>query len=240
MKLVFVRHAEPDYDHDSLTIKGFREAELLASRIARMKPQHLYVSPLGRAIATAAPTMRLLGKGATEYEWLQEFRGKCIRPGESELSYCWDWLPESVAEEPMLFDCDKWKEASVFEGTNVKTEYEYVTASLDNLLMKHGLERNGRIYHVNEESHDTLVFFCHYAVTCVFLSHLLNISPYMLWNGTAMQASSVTTLVTEERTKGNAYFRMLEYGDISHLYEAGEEPSFMVRFCECYSDDTRH
>ena len=31
MKLIFVRHAEPDYAHDSLTEKGFREAGLLLS-----------------------------------------------------------------------------------------------------------------------------------------------------------------------------------------------------------------
>ena len=30
MKLMFVRHAEPDYKHDSLTLKGHREAQLLS------------------------------------------------------------------------------------------------------------------------------------------------------------------------------------------------------------------
>ena len=28
MKLMFVRHAEPDYKHDSLTLKGHREAQV--------------------------------------------------------------------------------------------------------------------------------------------------------------------------------------------------------------------
>ena len=34
MKLLFIRHGEPDYAHDILTEKGWREAELLAGRIA--------------------------------------------------------------------------------------------------------------------------------------------------------------------------------------------------------------
>ena len=32
MKLIFIRHGEPDYEADSLTEKGWREAELLAKR----------------------------------------------------------------------------------------------------------------------------------------------------------------------------------------------------------------
>ena len=32
MRLIFIRHAEPDYEHDSLTEKGWREAKLLARR----------------------------------------------------------------------------------------------------------------------------------------------------------------------------------------------------------------
>ena len=36
MKLLFVRHGEPDYEHDSLTEKGDREASLLADMLCRM------------------------------------------------------------------------------------------------------------------------------------------------------------------------------------------------------------
>ena len=37
MRLLLVRHAEPDYAHDSLTPKGWREAELLSRRLSRLK-----------------------------------------------------------------------------------------------------------------------------------------------------------------------------------------------------------
>ena len=46
--------------------------------------------------------------------------------------------------------------------------------------------------------------------------------------------------MTEERRKGIATFRVLSYGDTSHLYIHGEPPAFAARFCECYEDDTRH
>ena len=34
MKLLFIRHGDPDYEHDTPTEKGHREAALLAKKIA--------------------------------------------------------------------------------------------------------------------------------------------------------------------------------------------------------------
>ena len=51
MRLIFIRHAEPDYSIDSLTEKGWREAKLLAERTKRWKVDEFYCSPLaGRRI----------------------------------------------------------------------------------------------------------------------------------------------------------------------------------------------
>ena len=57
MRLLFIRHGEPDYEKDYLTEKGFREAEYLAEYLADVKIDACYVSPLGRAKDTAAPTL---------------------------------------------------------------------------------------------------------------------------------------------------------------------------------------
>ena len=56
----------------------------------------------------------------------------------------------------------------------------------------------------------------------------------------SQETEASPTIVTEERRKGTAQFRCLGFGDVSHLYAGGEEPSFAARFCECYDDDTRH
>ena len=49
MKILIVRHADPDYSVDSLTKKGWREAEYLAERLSKLKVKDFFVSPLGRA-----------------------------------------------------------------------------------------------------------------------------------------------------------------------------------------------
>ena len=53
MRLLFIRHGDPDYEHDSLTPKGEREAELLADKMEGEQLTHIYISPLGRAQRTA-------------------------------------------------------------------------------------------------------------------------------------------------------------------------------------------
>ncbi len=53
--------------------------------------------------------------------------------------------------------------------------------------------------------------------------------------------TGVTTVNTEERRQGIAGFRMSAYGDVSHLYAGGEEPSFAARFCETFGNtEERH
>mgnify|MGYP003293530369 CR=1 FL=1 len=124
----------------------------------------------------------------------------------------------------------------VMKEHGVKEEYKWVCENFDALLAELGYHRDGKLYRVEKENNDTFVFFCHFGLECVLLSHLLSVSPMILWHGTCAQPSSVTTLVTEEREEGIAFFRMLNFGDVSHLTENGEEPSFMARFCEVYTD----
>ena len=60
MKLLIVRHGDPDYSIDSLTEKGWREAHYLADRLTKTPADFYYCSPLGRAQDTAKETMERL------------------------------------------------------------------------------------------------------------------------------------------------------------------------------------
>ena len=83
--------------------------------------------------------------------------------------------------------------------------------------------------------------FCHFGISCVLLSHLWNVSPFVLWHSLVLAPTSVSEVTTEEREKGIAYFRGQRLGDISHLYMGKEQPSFAARFCQTYgSEDERH
>ena len=73
MRILLIRHGDPDYVNDTLTEKGRREAALLAKRAVSMNMGECYKSPLGRAKDTAAPCLEVTGKTAEILDWLQEF-----------------------------------------------------------------------------------------------------------------------------------------------------------------------
>lgn len=237
MKIVIIRHGDPNYALDSLTKKGRREASLLAERIKKLAPDYIYCSPLGRAKKTAKLATKLVDKEIKIIPWLREFEGRVTVNGVEDV--CWDRLPCDWTSFSGFYT-DQWFEQSMFKDTNIRKEYEKVSKGLDELLIFHGYRHDGRTFDVIAPNHDTIVLFCHFAVECVILSHLLSVSPMPFWHNFAALPTSVTTLVTEERKKGIAAFRILAFGDTSHLYKGDEEPSFACRFCECFDDDTRH
>ena len=241
MKILIVRHGDPDYSIDSLTEKGEREAKLLAGRLVPALDRdgvHLYCSPLGRAQKTASYTLKGLGRTAETLQWLREFDGM-IKDENGRDTCCWDRLPSAWTDNDLCYSAD-WANWEPYRNTNVEEEYRWVCVGLDELLARHGYRHNGRHFDVTNANSDTVVLFCHFGVESVMLSHFFGVSPMVFWHNTGALTTSVTTLVTEERQEGYAIFRMLCYGDLSHLWAAGEEPSFQARFCECYTDPTRH
>lgn len=241
MKLIIIRHGDPDYETDTLTERGKLEAAALADRMEKVDAAAYYVSVLGRAKETASYTLSRLGKMGEECRWLREFDCMIEKPNSPwNPGIAWDWMPADWTAREGFFDKSQWMHEPMMEAGGMEAAYRDVTDHLDALLAQHGYRREGYIYRAEQPNHDTLVFFCHFGLECVLLSHLLHISPMALWHGTCCLTTGVTTIVTEERQEGIAGWRMLEFGDVSHLREAGLEPSFSARFCECFTDDTRH
>lgn len=242
MKLLLIRHAEPDYSIDSLTPKGWHEAELLSRRLARLPVDQYYVSPLGRARDTLSLTLEKTGQTAVCLDFLREFPPHIERPDRpDEDSIVWDWLPSDWTAEPAHFERGGWCRTARMQAGGVESVYRSVAEGFDSVLAGHGYVREGELYRAVQPSQKTLAFVCHFGVSCVILSHLLGLSPMVLWHGAIALPSSLTVLSTEERREGLASFRMSAFSDTAHLYAAGETPSFAGRFCECFSNQTeRH
>lgn len=232
MKLLIIRHADPDYEKDSLTEKGWREAELLSNRISAMDIKEFYVSPLGRARDTANVTLNKMDRTAEVLPWLREFHAPIYDENLGRERICWDFLPQDWTAFDEYYNKDLWHTVPVMEKGNVISEAKKVFEGIDKILEKNGYVREGNLYRAISSNNDTIALFCHFGVECVILSHLLGISPVVLWHGFCALPTSVTTLVTEERRKGIASFRMIAFGDTSHLYAAGEELSLSGVFCE--------
>lgn len=259
MRLIFIRHGDPDYKLDSLTAKGEVEAELLSKRIESWPPVTcFYTSPLGRAKATAKHTLSKLGRIAIEYDWLKEFYHQTSFPNNwkekqfrGQDTICWDLSPEFYNSDKKYFNKDEWYNSKFIKNAknnNIKKEYFRVCNGIDEVLKSYGYTRNKKNYYdvsspkpnhnwqdiipryqlvtdKNLQEENTLVFFCHLGVMFTIISHLVGISPMQLWQGFYVAPSSVTILNSEERNKGQAWFRVERLGDVSHLINAKEKIS---------------
>jgi len=234
MKLLFVRHGEPDYVKDSLTQKGFREAELLADRLEKLEVRDFYCSPLGRARATAKPTLDRLKREATVYDWLQEFPGRIINEQTGEKNIPWDFMPADWTCKPNFYDKELWLKEPIMATGDVEKVYRYITDNFDIFLANYGYHRKGNYYLCDKGNKDTIVIFCHLGVQFAILSHLLGIAAPLLWQGLYVAPTSITTVVSEEREEGKVYFRCHSIGDTSHLYVANEPLSTAGFFEEYY------
>ena len=261
MRLIFIRHGEPDYQNDTLTEKGFREAELLAERTKNWRNiKSVYVSPLPRAQYTADPTLKALGMTGITLDWMREFGYPIDRElHPRKLGFMWDLTPAYYMRHSELFDINHWAESEIPLSGNIRYYYDMVTGNFDKLLAEYGYVRDGLTYrsdpeHVPSNAHqicnghtienmknrekdyteDNLVFFAHFGVNSIVISHLINCSPYVLLNGDIQATSAVTVLIGEESEPGFTNFRIQVLGDTSHLRFAEEPVSYYGAFAPVF------
>lgn len=241
MRILIIRHGDPDYANDTLTEKGHREAKLLAEKLKNEKIDYIYSSPLGRARHTCDYTAKALGMEdkVVEKEWLKEFGCPVVLPSGRARHSTWDMLPTEWAENSIAYDTENWYKHYAYEDGILEESVRSVYDGLDEVLKNHGYYREGKLYKTAQGHDKTIAFFCHFGLEMLLLSRLFNASPIPLWQHFTALTSSVTTVYTEERRKGIVSFRCAGFGDTGHLYAGGETPSFAARFCEVYGNGDR-
>lgn len=237
MRILLLRHAEPDYDTDTLTEKGRREAELLGRRLSHYDIRDFYVSPLGRAQETASYTLREFGKSAETMPWLPEFRGRMAEAGKGlhEFDLPWDLMPRAWSSYPDAFDPEKWADIPPFKDSDIRNVWEETKAGMDELMGRYGFRKDGPVWLCERNTPDTIAIFSHFGIEMTVLAYLTDVSPMLLWHRTLCLPSSLTEVVTEEREPGAVFFRVTRMGDCAHLEANGEYRSMAGLFPECYN-----
>ena len=122
MEIIIVRHCEPDYSIDSLTPKGWREAELLSDRLSKMDITEIYCSPQGRAKDTASLTLKKIHREAKELEWLREFKGHVKYDFLDQPIRCWDMLPAYWTKQDEYYSREDWYKTELMQSGSVEEE----------------------------------------------------------------------------------------------------------------------
>ena len=249
MRIIFIRHAEPDYEHHTLTERGFKEAELLSARVPHWQVDRFYSSPLERAKLTAEPSLRIMGRTAEIVDWMQEFSYAVTDPVTGSLQVPWDFVPQYWTNEPLLFDKDSFHQHPLLQSN---PDYEKAVMNLrnglDSVLAEYGYHRKDSYYEAEEEKTRgdedvTIVFFAHLGANLEAIGYLLGISPVVLQQTIYLAPTSVCILNSEKRQCGSipdnkpaiAMFRAQVLGDVHHLLQARQPISESGSFAKVLS-----
>ena len=219
MRLILVRHGEPDYERDCLTEKGSRQAEIVAGRLLKEGIEEIYSSPLGRARQTAQPFAEASGIGDVRIlDFMRE-----IRYGREDALYQ-SGNPWTVAFELVKDGCDlqsrDWQNYPGYTDNTAVTDIDKVVRGTDEWLSSLGYEREGLYYRCTcKEAKDrTIALFSHGGSSTALMSRVLNIPfPHLCVVLANLQHTSVTIL-SFDPAPGALSMPFLELAcDVGHL-----------------------
>ena len=228
MRILVIRHGDPDYAHDTLTEKGKREALLLSQRLEKENIDKIYCSPLGRAQDTAKPTANRIAKEIHTLPWLSEI--DLFYDIENKTVSPWDIFPHVWTQNPLVENKALWHTHEIYKENPIGEAIESIEAHLDALLLKHGFSHEGRLFRTlpgYAQSSETIAIFCHMGLGNVLLAHLGGIATPLWWHTMFLPPSSVTTVYMESHCPetGLCLAHFAGIGDISHLYKRDEPVS---------------
>jgi len=220
MKIYLIRHADPDYAHDTITPRGHLEAQALARRMFFLNPDRIYSSPMGRAIRTMQYTAELLKKSHSFERWTAEIHDFYAELEDGKKVVVWD-LPGPLfrAKAPVPTQ-DNWHEIDFLSRPFLRQRFTELCDHSDEFMRRHGYQREGTRYRIIESNRDSIALFCHGGFSVCWLAHLLEIPLPLMISGFGFPPTGVTTIEMDERGDGWAVPRCAGVADVSHLYEA--------------------
>lgn len=200
MRLIFVRHGEPDYVNDCLTENGVVQARSTAKRLHSENIKAIYASPMGRAVETASYTAKDHELDIQVLDFMHEIDWGDI-PGISESSetskqfvetepvedrlpyegHPWTLAYKLLTENPEYVGSLDWVGHHYFKDNRCTDFYQSISDKFDEFLKNYGLVRKGGLYYVEEKNDDTIALFAHGGSGAIMFSHLLSLPfPFVL------------------------------------------------------------
>ena len=190
MRIIFIRHGEPDYEHDCLTETGHRQAREAAERLSGMGISEIYASPMGRAQQTAAYTAERLGLPIHTLDYMHEISWGGA--GIPENGHPWALSERMINEENYDFFGRDWRSHPYFKGNTVLDYYDLIADRIDGFLAERGYRHDGRRYFCETGTDKTIALFSHGGASNCALAHLLSLPlPYVA----AMMPYSFTSVI---------------------------------------------
>lgn len=177
MELVLIRHAQPEWVKDGLSVDnppltdlGFRQAEAVASALADEYFDEILVSPLLRTQQTAVPILETFNRPLVIEPWLEEIRNPI-----------WHGTPQEKAEaawsaEKSKKSHERW--AGLDGGEAVSDFVDRINDGITGFLSNRGLTRSNSdlpVWEVSDQFDDSrkIALVCHAGTGSVSICHML-------------------------------------------------------------------
>ena len=215
MRIIFVRHGEPNYEKDCLTETGKKQAAAAAVRLEREGIEEIYASPMGRAAETAAGTAERLGLPVRTLDYMHEISWG--GPGIPQEGHPWtvsDWM---ISREDFDFYSADWRQHPYFRG-NVAVQYlDEISARFDAFLRTQGYRHEGTRFLCETDRAKTIAVFSHGGSGACVLSHLLALPfPYVC---TVLPYEFTSIIILEFPVRKGEYVhpRIELFNDAAHI-----------------------
>ena len=225
MLLYIVRHGHPDYATDSLTERGWLQAEAVGKRLAATGIDQVYASPMGRARQTAEPTCRLLDLPCHIEPWAHEVQDERLTEEPYGKPTSVTMVQNTYYRENGGIDLpyDRAYEAVGFRSSGMKDAVAYIEEGGRDFLERLGYKEENGVYRILRANEDRVALFCHSIMARAWISTLLHIPIHMMWAGFHYTHTGVTVLEFRNNADGFTAPKCLCYSDMSHLYAHGPD-----------------
>ena len=180
MRIIFVRHGDPDYKNDCLTERGRLQAAACAERLAAEPITRVFSSSNGRAAETASYIAAHHGLTVECFDYMRELGWKMLSGEPLTDGLPWHEANAMVERGMDLLDPD-WATKEPLCRNSVTAKALAAAEGFDALLATFGYRREGRYYRVLFENNETVVMASHGGSGSAVLAHLLALPfPFVL------------------------------------------------------------
>jgi len=194
MNLYLIRHAQPNYENDTITEEGKKQAALLADWLKDIKVDELYHSSMGRAGMTASYLAEKWNLKPVSLDWAREVRWAHNTKGNVDSMSPWARKDRLIASEEFYPEGDTWREHPQTKDEEFIEDYDSHCKALDSFLEEHGYVRNNQLYKAVEPNDKTVVIVCHGGVISCLISYLTNVPLYQYFSHMGSDLTAVTKI----------------------------------------------